>query len=234
VSLASLRRPALALAAGLAMAFARAHAADSSELWPELSAFVRLDDTTRLYLDASYAKGLESDERSLDLGAFVDVSIKPILREDLRSDDWQRKRYLWARLGYTRILKASNGPAEVAEDRGVLALYARALLPEDTTLEARLRADLRWLGGDYSTRYRVRIEVNREFTVAGHAVAPYLNAECFYDTRYAGWSRTLVQGGPEITVDKNFRYEIYGAWQSDRLPKHQTLNALGVVAKWYF
>ena len=159
---------ALALAAGVGLA------ADASELWPELSAFVRIDDQKRVYLDASYAKGKESDQRSLDLGAFLDMSLMPIVREELRSDDWQRKRYLWARVGYTRILKASNGPAEVAEDRGVLAVYGRTLLPEDTTLEMRVRADLRWLGGDYSTRYRVRFEVNREFTVAGHAVVPYV------------------------------------------------------------
>ena len=226
---------ALALAAGVGLAAApHARAADASELWPELSAFVRIDDQKRVYLDASYAKGKESDQRSLDLGAFLDMSLMPIVREELRSDDWQRKRYLWARVGYRRILKASNGPAEVAEDRGVLAVYGRTLLPEDTTLEMRVRADLRWLGGDYSTRYRVRFEVNREFTVAEHAVLPYVNAEWFYDARYSGWSRTLVQAGPEITVNRNFRYEIYAAWQSDRLPQRQSLHALGAVAKWYF
>jgi len=227
--------PALALAAAMAASAPQVRAADSSEFWPELSAFVRLDDQTRVYLDAAYAKGQESDNRSLDLGAFLDVSIMPILREELRREDWQRNRYLWARVGYTRIFKASNGgPADVAEDRGVVSLYGRALLPKDTTIEARVRADLRWLGGDYSTRYRFRIEANREFTVAGHAVVPYVNAEWFYDTRYSGWARTLVQAGPEITVNKNFRYEIYLAWQADRLPKHETLTALGVVAKWYY
>jgi hypothetical protein len=228
-------RPALALAAVAVAALASpARAADASELWPELSAFVKLDDTERLYLDASYAKGMESDQRSLDLGAFLDVSLMPVLREELRREDWQRNRYLWTRIGYTRIFKANNGPAEIAEDRGVLALYGRAPLPEDTTVEGRVRADLRWLGGDYSTRYRFRAEVNREFTVAGHTVVPYANIEWFYDTRYHGWSRTLVQAGPEITVNKNFRYEVYLAWQSDRLPKHETLGALGVVAKWYY
>ena len=151
----------LALAAAAAGLAPHARAADSSEFWPELSAFVRLDEQTRVYLDASYAKGRESDARSLDLGAYLDVSLMPVLREELRGEDWQRNRYLWARVGYTRIFKASNrDPAEVAEDRGVLALYGRALLPEDTTLEARLRADLRWLSGDYPTRYRFRLEAN--------------------------------------------------------------------------
>ena len=224
----------LALAAVAAALAPSTRAADASELWPELSAFVRIDDRTRAYLDAAYAKGKESGDRSLDVGAYLDLSLVPILREELRSEDWQRNRYLWTRIGYTRIFKASNGPAEVAEDRGVLALYGRAPLPADTTVEGRLRADLRWIGGDTSTRYRFRAEVNRELTVAGYTVVPYANVEWFYDTRYHGWARTLVQAGPEITVSKSFRYEVYLAWQADRLPKHESLGALGVVAKWYY
>jgi len=227
------RRVLITLLSGGVLVAANASAADSSEFWPELSAFVGMTPATRLYLDASYAHG--EDFRSLDLSAFVDISIQPILREDLRTDDWQRKRYLWARLGYTRVLKAEEGGAtQVAEDRAVVSGYARAELPAEVWLEARARADLRWMSGDYSTRYRVRLEVNREFTVLEHSVVPYFNAEAFYDTRFDGWSRALYQGGAEVTVNQHFRYEIYLASQVDRLPKRTSVGALGVVAKWYY
>ena len=161
--------------------------------------------------------------------------IKPNLRPDLWTDDWQRKRYLWARLGYTRVLKAEDGgPTQVTEDRAVVSGYARAELPAEVWLEARARADLRWMRGDYSTRYRLRLEVNREFTVLEHAVLPYFNAEAFYDTRFDGWARALYQGGAEVTVNKHFRYEIFLASQIDRLPTRARVGALGVVAKWYY
>jgi hypothetical protein len=39
-------------------------------------------------------------------------------------------------------------------------------------LETRVRTDLRWIGGDCSTRYRFRIEATREFTVVNHTGAP--------------------------------------------------------------
>jgi Protein of unknown function (DUF2490) len=220
------------LCAGLLVA-PQASAADATEFWPELSAFVELNPTTRLYLDASYVRG--EDFRSLDLSGFVDISIKPILRPDLWTDDWQRKRYLWARLGYTRVLKAvDGGSTQVTEDRAVVSGYWRAELPAEVWLESRARADLRWMRGDYSTRYRLRLEVNREFTVLEHAVLPYFNAEAFYDTRYDGWARALYQGGAEVTVDKHFRYEIFLASQIDRLPARVNVGALGVVAKWYY
>jgi len=212
-----------------------AYAADDSEIWPEVSAFVPLNARSRLFFDAAYAQGEESDVQSLDLAAYYDISLKPILREELQREDWQRSRYLWARIGYDRISKTTgDNSAEVAEDRGIVSLYAKAPLPADVWVEARVRADLRWISGDYSTRYRFRVEVTREFTVFAHTVVPYVNAEWFYDTRYNGWARTLYQVGPEVTVSNHFRFEVYFARQIDHLPEKQYLNALGANLKWYF
>ena len=209
-------------------------AADSSEFWPELSAFIRLNPDTRVYLDASYARGKESDASTLDLSVALDVSIKHVPWERLWTEDWQRTRTFWARIGYTRVFKATDSTSEVAENRGVVALYGKAPLPAEIWLEARTRADLRWIGDDYSTRYRFKLEATREFTLYGHAVVPYLNVEWFYDTRYDSWARTLYQAGMEISVNKSFRYELFLARQNDRRPSEVTLNALGLVAKWYF
>ena len=210
-------------------------AADSSEFWPEVSGYVALSPRTRIFLNAAYAEAKESADKSLDLAAYLDISLKPILRKELQAEDWQRSRYFWARIGYDRVFKASDGAdAEVSEDRGILALYAKAPLPAEFWLEARVRADLRWIGDDYSTRYRFRVEATREFTVLDRTVVPYFHVEWFYDTRYDGWARTLYQLGPEVTLSKHFRFEVYVARQEDRLPSSSSTNAFGVVAKWYF
>jgi len=228
----------LACLAALCMLLVRANvasAADSSEIWPEVSAFVGLGPRTRLHLAAAYAEGKESDAQSLDLAAYLDISLKPIKRKELWTEDWQRSRYFWTRVGYARIVKATDeSGADVAEDRGIISFYGKAPLPAQVWLEARARADLRWIGDDYSNRYRFRLEATREFTVRDHTVVPYFNVEWFYDTRYDGWARVLYQFGPEVTVNPHFRYEIYVARQVDRLPANETLNALGFVAKWYF
>jgi len=187
-----------------------------------------------LYLDASYARGKESDTRTLDLTGAVDVSIEPLLREQLRAEDWQRSRFLWTRIAYTRVLKSSDGSTSVAEDRLNIALYAKAGLPAEVWIEGRARSDLRWIGGDFSTRQRLRLEINREFTVLAHSVVPYLQVEGFYDTRYHGLSRMLYQPGAEVTIDPHFRLALYLARQEDRLPKREILKAFGLVAKWYY
>jgi hypothetical protein len=205
-----------------------AWAADATEFWPEISAFIAMTPDTRLYLNATYEGGDASD--TLDLSVAIDISIKPILREQYWSEDWQRSRYFWTRVGYTRVLEASSTP----ENRGVVSLYGRAPLPEEVWLEARARADLRWIGDSYSARYRFRLEASREFTVHERAVVPYFSVEWFYDTRYQSWSRTLYKAGAEVTVTRTFRCEIYLARQADSQPSSETIDALGLVAKWYF
>lgn len=222
-----------ALCAGLAPG-GETLAADATEFWPEVSAYVALQPDKRLYLDASYARNKATEARSLELSAFLDLSIQPIFRRQLRTEDWQRNRYVWARLGYTHVAKGTDGTAAPAEDRGVVALYGKAELPAELWLEARTRADLRWIGGDYATRYRFKLEATREFTVLEHAVVPYANAEWFYDSRYDAWARTVYQLGAELTLTKGLRCELYLARQNDRRPSPESLNALALVGKWYF
>jgi len=233
------RRCLLLILCGCTALGGTASAGDPWEFWPEGQLFVGLNPRTRVFLNAAYAKGKESDERSLDAAAYLDISFLPVgprRRRSLRTEDWQRGRYLWARVGYDRVFKATEGEStpSVAEDRGILSLWGKFPLPGDVWLEGRARADLRWIGCDYSTRYRWRLEATREFVVLDHAVVPYLNVEWFYDTRYDGWARTLYQAGAEFAVSKHFRFELNLSQQTDTLPETSRLNAVSVVAKGYF
>lgn len=209
-------------------------AEDTQEFWPELAAFVQLNDRARACFDVAYSASEEFDVQSADVSACLDVSLKPIARKELLTGDWQRNKYLWARVGYNRIFEATDSSgAEVAENRGVLAVYLRAPLPAAIWLETRTRADFRWIGDEYSNRYRFRLDFSRELAFRDRPLVPYLNFEWFYDTRYDDWARTLATLGVEVTTTDNFRYEIYLARQVDRLPEPRNLAALGVVLKWY-
>jgi len=210
-------------------------AEDKQEFWPELAAFVQLNDRARACFDVAYSASEEFDVQSADVSACLDMSLKPIARKELLTGDWQRNKYLWARVGYNRIFEATDSMGtEVAENRGVLAVYLRAPLPAAIWLETRTRADFRWIGDEYSNRYRFRLDLSRELAVRDRPVVPYFNFEWFYDTRYDDWARTLATLGAEVTATDRFRYEVYVARQVDRLPEPRSLEALGVVLKWYF
>jgi len=211
-----------------------AHAQTPWQFWPEASLFIKLSPTTRILLDVPYATDMEPGQGALDLAAYLDVSLRPIGRPALQKLDWQRSRFFWTRIGYARLLETGGGARAVSENRGILALLGKVGLPAEIWLESRVRADLRWIGGEHSTRYRFRIEATREFTVVHHSVVPYFNVEWFYDTRYNGWARTLYQLGSEFTVSNHFRFELLLARQNDHLPVASSLNAFGTVAKWYY
>jgi len=206
---------------------------DPWEFWPELNGFVGLSQRTRIFLDAAYAEGKESEALTLDLAAYLDISLKPV-RRSRRAADWQRSRLLWARIGYDHVFKNTGGTPSPSENRGIVSLWEKVKLPAEIWLEARERVDLRWIGGDYSTRYRIRLEATREFTMLDHAVVPYFNVEVFYDTRYDDWARTLWTAGSEVTVNRHFRFELFLGRQTDDQPEASSLNAYGVLAKWYY
>jgi hypothetical protein len=108
-----------------------AHAADASEFWPEANGFITLNKQTRLFLDAAYADGKETDHPALDLAAYIDISLKPIVKK-LQTEDWQRSRYFWARIGYDRVLKGTgDNSADVSENRGIISFYGKAMLPAE-------------------------------------------------------------------------------------------------------
>lgn len=250
-------RGALALGAiVVSLAAPQARAGDTTEeLWPELNLYVKTSDTTRLYFAAAYAEERDYPSGTLDLAGHLDITLKPILRHSLRQQDWRARRYFWVRLGYDHVFITEDRVAqETSEQRGIVAVHGRTWLPGRVLVEGRLRADLRWIGDDYSTRYRTRLEINRDFLVAGRMVTPYLQIEAFYDTRYDGWARSLYQIGAEFEVSQylhldgwnasdfrieaekrvHFRLEPYIARQVDRLPEDSAVLAFGIVARWYY
>ena len=211
-----------------------AQSGDPVEFWGELNLFKKVNPTTRLYFVVADTKGKESEFRTVDLAGFVDLTLGPQLPRRRQKQDWQTRKYLWVRIGYDHIFKAENQTRTAQENRGIVALYGRVHLPGAILFEARPRADLRWIAGSYSTRYRLRFEVNRDFTVLDRVVTPYFQAEYFYDTRYDGWSRDLYQMGAEIGVTGHFRVEPSVVRQLDKLPSPSGLYAVSFVARWYY
>ncbi len=207
---------------------------NSWEVWPELNLFMKASPTLRFYFVAAESKGKESEFQTLDLAGYVDLTLGPHLPHSRQKEDWQTKKYVWARIGYDHIFKAEEKTRVHSEDRGIVALYARHYLPGSILVEGRGRADLRWLESGYTTRYRLRAEVNRDFDMFARVVTPYFQAEYFYDTRYNRWARELYQAGAEIAVTRHFRVEPSVARQVDDLQTRSGLWAFGFVGRWYY
>jgi len=215
-----------------AIAGADAALADSSnQVWPELDAYFRTSETTRVMLMAkSTREEGEADERQA--GIHLDLTLAPMLRTDLAKGDWQRQRYLWMRVGYRYI--ASPGESG-HENRGILELNGHTLpLWAGVDLAARLRWEARDDDGVHSDRYRVRLQAEKRIRADGHSLIPFVNAEAFYDTRYDSWNRQRYQAGVEIGLNPHWRLVPSLYHQVDSRSQAANVNAFGLVLKYFY
>ena len=215
--------------------------AAEEQFWPELDVFHKLDDRTRLFFLGALTRAEDADApdgapryENGKLGAHVDISLRPLLRQDLQDKDWERNRYLWMRLGYNYVGNYRNDGSSYHEDRGIVELSMRQPAGEGLTITGRLKWDLRNIDGDYSNRYRARVGLEWATKLGGYALAPYAHAETSYDTRYDAWNRQRYQTGVEATLTSNWRIEPYLARQNDNRSAPNHINALGLIFKYYF
>lgn len=207
--------------------------ADDREFVPEFDAYIKLSDRSRLFLLADLTRNSNGDATDGSVGAHIDFTLEPIWRYELREADWERNRYLWARVGYLRLGSPDNRGFGPHERRGILELTGRVPLPQNAWLVNRARVDLRELGDRFSQRFRYRLGIEREMVVRGLAMVPYAQAEIFYDTRYDSWNRRLYQAGVEIELSKRWRIEPYLASQNDSQSSSANIGRFGVALKYY-
>ena len=231
------------LCAAIVLAGAAARAETRNELWPELNAFVKLNDRTRLFLLAAYtvaettpAPGGSTQYLDSLYGVHVDYSLYPAFRHSLHDENWERNRYLWTRIGYAYT--RSNGDAETTdrfrENRIVLELNARtAPLLGELEFTGRARVDVRDRNNADSQRYRLRVGVERSFDAGGRAVVPYVQAENGYDSRFDTWNRQLYQAGAEVELTRGWRFEAYLGRQDDSRSEPSRTRILGLALKIY-
>ncbi|HZQ90695.1 MAG TPA: DUF2490 domain-containing protein [Terriglobales bacterium] len=97
-------------------------------------------------------------------------------------------------------------------------------------LSDRNRIEWRWLNGALSERFRNMPRVEREFSLDGHKLTPYLAGEFFYDTRFHLWNRSRFYAGNQFGVNRHFTLDTYYMRQFDArsLPRHINVVYTGV------
>jgi hypothetical protein len=226
-------------AAWLLLASTPCFAQTQHEFWPGFDAYIQLNERTRLYLNIASLRSQDPATKATKnpegtVGAHLDVSLKPLLRRKLaQKSDWERERYLWCRVGYeyTTTLGSTDDPSH--EHLGILELTGRLPLPKQFWVAQRIRVDLRDANGEFSTRPRYRLQLERGVRIFGVETVPYVNAEVFYDTRFDAVNRQRYQARLEVVVSKHWRVEPYFTRQHDRRPQVRNVNAFGLTVKYY-
>ena len=205
----------------------------SYQTWPEIDTYINLNPNFRLYFIASQTK---EHRRGTDaeIGPNLDFFFKPLFKKNrsvLFQLDESKARPLLLRIGY-RYLPSTNGPTE---HRGVVEATGRYPLKSGFLFSDRNRADLRFINGEFSWRYRNRLTAERTVSILSYHFTPYVRGEVYFDSNYAKWSRTSEDLGAAFPIRKHTEIEPYYEHQNDtsKSPNRQT-NAFGLSLNLYF
>ena len=181
-----------------------------------------------LRLDERWSIGNYTDVRADDgLGRLHTAIISPRVRYDLNAT-WQ----LQANLSMVEAYNADE-TARVDWTRFEFEVNPTFHLSDSLTLTLRDRIEWRWRhGGDYSTRVRLRPQLDWTLHKEGLFRGLYANNEVFYDFRQDRFTENrLTPLGILLRPNAHLDLRFYYLWRSTRgAQQWQNYHALGVVA----
>lgn len=210
-----------------------ARSQQTAQFWPEIDTYIKLSPTFRLMFNASTTQEAGTTIGS-QFGANLDLFAKPLFklkRFTVFQLDESKSRPLTIRIGYNRLPNGDKPP----ENRVVLDATPRYPLKAGFLVADRNRADLRWINGDFSWRYRNRLMVERTFAIHNYHFTPYVRGEAYYVSTVGKWSRTTEDIGFLFPIRRRAEIEGYYEHMNDtsKSPNQQT-HGIGLVLSLYF
>ena len=239
-----LRRVAIrALSAALLVWLAAAGAAlaqpPTKELWPEIDTWLRLSPAWRLSLFVPIAENLDTHYREGNLIPQVDFAFGKARFQRRVMDEARagNMKLFLARGGYLGGKSLDDHGEEYTEYTAFGEMHQRIPVKGGLLLSHRLRTELRWLGKDsheFSTRWRYRLMVEKEFGAGRVSLVPYVNVEPYYDSRYDTVNRVRLIAGSSIAWASRTALEVNGTYQYDSRSSTKELLALSVILHLFF
>jgi len=209
-----------------------ANAQSEEQFWPEIAVYIKVNQNMRLFFQAVGDRE-NSEHTGADLGASIDFYLKPLFRLQrfiVFQLDESRSRPLLLRAGY-HYIPSVDSPTE---QRIVLEATPRFPLKSGVVVSDRNRADLRFIEGEFSWRYRNRLTIEREFAINSYNFWSYLRLEGYYDSNYNKWSTTATSFGFIFPIWKPSELEIYYEHKNQTgTSPNQQVNAVGLTLNLY-
>ena len=209
--------------------------AQSKQVWPETSTFIKINDRMRFYFLMTTVKE-DKNSTEAEIGPNFDFYLSPLKIRKRWGPiplDQSKNQHLLVRVGYRYIFPYTDEGS--SEHRGVFEATARLPLVGGILASDRSRMEIRSIEGSESWRYRNRLTIEREFSIGRFRFNPYLRGEIYYDSRHDKFSRNALIGGLAFPITRHFELESYFEHQNDSGgSSNRTVNAVGFVANLYF
>ena len=197
-----------------------------AELWSEADAYVRLKPGMRLNLMGGTRTASESSYLQWFEGAQVNFQLKHVNKEHRPHYDSDKENYFVFGVGYQFWQTTQEQKSPSNENRVLIEGTPRFYPYKELLLSDRNLVELRFINGEYSTRYRNRLTLERAFLVHHLRFDPYAWGELFYDTRYDSWVQNQYSFGVQFQFKRHWALDGYYLHQNT---SHSTPNHLNVA-----
>jgi len=227
------RRWELVFSLGL-ISFSLQARAQQDQFLPEIDFYYKLSSGVRLQFQAKQTRE-GGEPTQAEIGPTIDFYVHPWIRLDkVRKFDLDdaKSRPLVVSVGY-RYLPEANGGA--ATNRLEPVMTSRFPVSTKVLITDRNRFDLDWKNGDFTWRYRNRLQVEGPVPVGSYHLTPYASVEPFYQSQYGKWSETAIYAGCIFPIRKHAQLDPYYEHQNQTGKKpNEQLNQFGLVLSLYF
>jgi hypothetical protein len=200
---------------------------------PEVDVHLKLNSVFRVYVEAKNDED-GGDPAQAGIGPSVQLYLKPLARlKKMRAFDLgdAKSRFFVLETGY-RYVWEPNAPAE---NRMITAATFNLPMKAGFSMSDRNRADLDWRNGNFTWRYRNKLEVERTIAVRSYHLIPYVAVEPYYESQYNKWSTTALYVGSILPVGKFVEFNPYYEHENNTGGnKNHPENAIGLALYLFF
>jgi hypothetical protein len=204
-----------------------------TEFWGEADAHVQISPKMRVIAFGGLEQGVGFDYQQWYSAAGLGYQFKPILKSHLENIDPDKEHYLVVAGGYEFLQTKQTGKTK-DESRVIVEAIPGFRPPGGFLVRDTNRVEFRWVNGVYSTRYRNKLDVERDFVTHGFRFTPYGSAEVYYDGATNSWNQENYAAGVQWPFKRLLMLDTYYQLQKCPTCKPPNANVAGVTFNVYF
>jgi len=208
--------------------------AQTDQLLPELDVYYKVTSPLRVWFQAKETRE-DGAPTTAEIGPSVDFYVNaPLKFSDVTAFDLDdsKSRFLALSVGYRYLPTPNEAPTNRFEPLFTLNYPVPRIR---FLLSDRNRADLDWQGGNFTWRYRNRVQLERTLKLGSYHPSPYASAEFYYESQYQKWSDTAIYAGCIFPIGKHVEFNPYYEHQnSTGKSPNQRYNQFGLMLNMYF
>jgi hypothetical protein len=210
----------------------RVVSAQETQFLPEVDEYLNLNSKVRLRVQAKDTRE-GGDPTQASIGSDLYLYTKPLIKlKNVTAFDLDdtKSRPLVFSAGYHYLASPSSPSTNRLELTATFHLPMKpGVLISDTN-----RADLDWSDGDFTWRYRNKLELEKPLTIRSYHPAPYSSVEVYYESKYQKVSTTEIYVGCLFPIRKRFELDPYYEHQNNTGKSHNSqLHGIGLILNIY-